>query len=124
MKTLILTLLPLIAQVESSNNPTAVGDDGLAIGLYQIHECYWIDGCESLGVDWPYQDAYDPVKAKQVVIAYLTRYGKHYERVTGKKVTLEVLARIHNGGPAGWKKGATNKYWRKIKALQEATEAP
>ena len=33
-----------------------------------------------------------------------------YERKTGKKASLEVLASIHNGGSNGWKKEATLKY--------------
>ena len=33
------------------------------------------------------------------------------EKETGKKPTDEVLARIWNGGPRGWKKKSTRKYW-------------
>lgn len=120
MEAMITMLLPLLAQIESSNNPNAIGDGGRAIGLYQIHNVYWTDGIEYMKVDWPYKRAYDPKYAEQVVRSYLTRYGKHYERVTGKKATLEVLARIHNGGPNGWKKKATLKYWQKIERLMDA----
>ena len=99
-------LLDAIASVESNGNARAVGDKGRAIGTYQIHRRYWKDGTRFLGVDWSYDLARDPAKARQVVKAYLLRYGK------GK--TLLQKARIHNGGPRGHRKKATVKYARKI----------
>ena len=33
----------------------------------------------------------------------------------GRKPTLEDIARIHNGGPNGWKKKSTDAYWAKVK---------
>lgn len=102
-------LLDAIAQVESGNNDRAVGDNGRSIGAYQIGKLYWMDGTTYLGVDWPYSEAVDANKARQVVRAYLRRYGK------GK--TIEQLARIHNSGPAGHKKKSTLKYWLKIKRV-------
>jgi len=29
--------------------------------------------------------------------------------------TLETLARNYNGGPRGWQKAATEKYWQRVK---------
>jgi hypothetical protein len=105
-------LLDAIASVESNDNAHAVGDKGRAIGAYQIHKRYWKDGTRFLGVNWSYDLARDPVKARQVVKAYLLRYGR------GK--TLLQMARIHNGGPRGYRKEATRKYARKIaEALEQ-----
>jgi hypothetical protein len=115
MEALISLLIPALIMIESSGNDQAVGDGGKAIGCLQIWEPYWQDGTEYLGVDWPYEDAYDRDRAIKVTKAYLTRYGRHYERTQGKRVTLEVLARIHNGGPNGWNKSATDKYWDKVR---------
>ena len=99
-------LLDAIAVVESRDNPGAVGDHGRAVGVYQIHRSYWAEGTEILGVTWNYRDARDPQKARQVVRAYLSYYGR------GK--TLLDMARIHNGGPRGHEKAATLAYARKI----------
>jgi hypothetical protein len=99
-------LLDAIAQVESRHDPTAVGDGGRAVGVYQIHPAYWADGTRILGVDWKYEEARDPQKARRVVRAYLCHYGR------GK--TLLDRARIHNGGPRGHQKPATLAYARKI----------
>jgi len=101
-------LLDAIARIESRCDPDAVGDGGRALGAYQIHRVYWEDGTRFLGVDWPHRDATDPKKARRVVKAYLLHYGN------GK--SLIEMARIHNGGPCGYKKKATVCYARKILA--------
>jgi hypothetical protein len=105
-------LLDAIAIVESQSNPDAIGDKGRAIGSYQIHKRYWADGTRILGVDWQYREAKDPAKARKVVRAYLIHYGRN-------KSILQ-KARIHNGGPRGYRKEATLAYARKIaKVLQK-----
>lgn len=87
------------------------GDGGRAIGPYQIHRAYWVDGTRFLGVDWPYSDARDAVKARRVVRAYVTRY----QRAGGYPATAESWARTHNGGPRGPAKAATLRYWLKVR---------
>lgn len=108
-------LLKAISIVESKSDDTAVGDNGKAIGRYQIWETYVNDVNRFAKTSYVWTDAKDPLKAKQIVILYLNYYGARYERLTGKKATFEVLARIHNGGPNGYKKTATEKYWNKVK---------
>lgn len=102
------SLLVAIATIESGNDSNAVGDGGKAIGAYQIHKVYWQDAVEfdkTLGGS--YQDCYDPDYARRVVLAYLKRYAP-------AGATQETLARIHNGGPRGYLKKATLKYWAKV----------
>lgn len=103
------TLLDAIAEIESQNRPDAIGDKGRAIGAYQIHRAYWKDGTRILGMDWSYREAFDPKKARRVARAYLLHYGK------GR--SLMDMARIHNGGPKGYKKASTLIYARKIRSL-------
>ncbi|MCL5280872.1 MAG: transglycosylase SLT domain-containing protein [Planctomycetes bacterium] len=107
-------LLDAIAVVESRDNPGAVGDHGRALGVYQIHRSYWAEGTGLLGVTWKYGDARDPQKARQVVRAYLSYYGR------GK--SLLDMARIHNGGPRGCEKAATLAYARKIEQVLNSGE--
>ena len=99
-----------LAQVESGNNPKAVGDSGKALGIYQIHESYFKDAAE-YDKDlrkYNYFDCFNPEISKKVVTAYLSRYCKNG--------TPEDFARCHNSGP-NWKnkKHLTEKYWQKIK---------
>ena len=80
-------------------------------------------GC--LQIQWPYlqdsrlpymmADMFDKDKSFEVAKAYMTRYAASYEKRTGKPTTYEVLARIHNGGPRGAERSATNAYWQKVK---------
>lgn len=115
----ILTLLRAIAAVESGGNDHAVGDDGRAVGRYQITPIYLADVNRIAGTDYTLSDRTDPVKSAEMVKIYLAHYGKRYRRITGRQITAEVLSRIHNGGPDGWRKQKTEKYWRKVKEVAE-----
>tara|TARA_Y100001963_G_C6766463_1_gene442555 strand:+ start:703 stop:1047 length:345 start_codon:yes stop_codon:yes gene_type:complete len=106
-------VLRAIRIVESNNNPDAVGDNGNAIGVYQIWEVYWKDGTEYSGIGGKYLDCYDPDYADRIVRAYMDRYAT--EKRLGRPVTMEDIARIHNGGPNGYKKKSTLGYWSKVK---------
>ena len=107
-------LLLAIAMVESSGNPKAIGDDGLSWGLYQIRPEYVEDVNRILGSDeYIHRDAFNPVYARRLAEIYLNHYATP-ERL-GRPVTDEDRARIHNGGPNGWKKPHTKEYWRKVK---------
>jgi len=108
-------LLDAIAAVESRNDPGAAGDGGSALGPYQIHRAYWADATRFLGVDWRYTDAQDPVKAREVVRAYLLHYGRG--------CSMMEMARIHNGGPNGHRKATTLEYARRIAATLRDTTA-
>ena len=102
-------LLDVLACVESNNNPDAVGDHGRALGAYQIHQAYWEEGTRLLGVNWPYRAAFNPEKARCVVRAYLLHYG-------GDR-GLTDMARIHNGGPGGFRRRSTLSYAQRVGEL-------
>jgi soluble lytic murein transglycosylase-like protein len=106
-------LLAALIAVESSGNPKAIGDDGLAYGILQLHSAYVQDAAEYARQDWVHEDAFDPEKAKQIVRAYMARYAT--KKRLGREPTYSDLARTHNGGPNGHKKSATDGYWLKVK---------
>ena len=117
--------LAALSYVESRNQDDAVGDQGKALGRYQIHKVYWQDAVEyspNLAEGHVYQDVTDPNYAKQVVLAYFHRYGKHYIQTQD----WEALARMHNGGPAIMRRQGTkawentSKYWQKVKEQLDA----
>lgn len=103
-------ILNAIRQVETGGckNPSeAVGDGGKAIGPFQIHKAYWQDAVEhDPSIGGVYADCKNEAYARQIVIAYLSRYCKSWSD--------ENVARIHNGGPSGHKRKSTVKYWRKV----------
>jgi hypothetical protein len=90
-----------------SDPSTALGDDGLSLGSYQISVAYWTDALEEnpeIGGD--YKDVCKQEYAQRVMLAYWNRYAPDR--------TPETLARIHNGGPNGHRKATTQGYWEKI----------
>lgn len=108
-------LIPALIHVESSGDWKAIGDKGRAYGGLQLWAIYIKDVNRIVGTDYIHDDAFNEEKAKEIVRIYLIHYGKRYERLTGKIATYEILSRIHNGGPNGWKKESTIKYWNKVK---------
>ena len=58
--------------------------------------------------------------SERVIRAYICRYAT--EARIGRVPTNETIARIHNGGPNGWKRKSTMAYWGKVKqALEDIT---
>lgn len=110
-------LLAALVAVESSGNPDAVGDNGLAFGCLQLHAAYVQDAAEFAGETWKHEDAFNPATAEQIVRAYMARYAT--QKRLGRSPTYEDIARIHNGGPNGHKKAATDSYWLKVKKKLE-----
>ncbi len=109
----IRLLFAAMASVESGNDPSAVGDDGQAIGIYQIHRAYWM--CSGVAGRW--EDCRNADYARHVIIAY---WRKHCPKALAQG-DLEVLARVHNGGPQGHKNIRTVPYWKKIKGWAART---
>ena len=115
-----LLFLKALALVESGGNPQAVGDGGASWGMYQLQAAYVQDASEwglSNGViDTPFDhsDAFNPKRAETIIYCYLKRYAT--PKRLGRQPTMEDLARIHNGGPNGYRKTeATQPHWNKVK---------
>lgn len=108
--------LSALATVESSGNPEAIGDNGAAIGPYQIHKDYWFDAVQAdASIGGNYDSCTDPEYAKKIVKAYLGRYAGE----ALKAGDLTVLASVHHRGPSGVA-NIDFEYWNKIrKAMYE-----
>lgn len=107
-----ITLILALILVESNGNDAEIGDNGKAYGCLQMHSAYVQDAAEYAGKDWVHEDAFDRDVAIQIFMAYMARYAT--EERLGREPTPEDIARIHNGGPNGWRKPATVKYWNKV----------
>lgn len=146
--------LDAIEQVESGGDADAVGDGGRAIGAYQLHKIYVDDINRIIGKKrFTYEERWDRYRSREMTDIYTTHYAqiaaRHYlktymgtmEPKDGVDVPMfEIIARIHNGGPDGWrndpewfvrnrgytleqaeKKIANTKaYWSKVKRVLEA----
>ena len=116
MTNLLLTILiPCLIQVESAGRADVMGDGGKSAGCLQVGAACIADVNRVAGTKykWP-ADALNPHKARTICLLYLSHYGAWYERKTGRKADAEVLARVWNGGPYGWRKTATLPYWKKV----------
>lgn len=107
-------ILDAIRHVESSGRDDVPdGDDGLAIGPYQIHEVYWRDAFAfdpSLGGD--YQACRQRRYAERVIDAFMRRHAP----AAWAQGDAETIARIHNGGPLGAQKPSTLGYWQRVRS--------
>lgn len=107
----IRPFLDALAIVESNNNDKAVGDNGKAIGRYQIWQVYWKDALKHAPeLGGKYGKVRGKVYAERVLVAYLHRYAPK----ALAKGDYKTLARIHNGGPRGSRRRATLPYWNRV----------
>jgi len=106
----IADLIHAIHLVETGGRTGPIsGDNGAALGPLQIHRGCWQDA----NIGGSYSQCADLEYSKRVFHAYMKRYAT--EKRLGRIPTFEDMARIWNGGPNGYKKQATIKYWKKVK---------
>ena len=108
-------LIKALIKVESDGDSDAIGDNGKAKGILQIWPSYAKDVNRVYKTDYKHDDAFDPKKAIDMTKKYLSFYGNYYQKKTGNPINYEVLAKIHNGGPFGYKNKNTEEYWNKVK---------
>ena len=112
-------LINAIIQVESNGNDKAIGDGGKAIGCLQVWKIYWLDATERSNIGGKYSDCFTRNYSIKVFDSYMKRYARE-AWTNPAKFDAEKVARIHNGGPKGYKKTATEKYWKKVRILLDA----
>ena len=107
-------LMSAIIMVESSGDDKAIGDNGKAICCMQIHFSYFYDSTEYTRMGGEYRDCFNRDFSKRIFDGYMKRYAKE-AWTDPASFDPEKVARIHNGGPRGYRKKATINYWRKVK---------
>ena len=116
-------LFDAIRQVETggiSDYLNAVGDHGASIGPYQIMVGYYNDAVQKNPSLSDGGKTYQNCKgqgsieySKRVMQSYMDRYATAGR--LGHSPTDEDIARIHNGGPNGYKNPNTEQYWERVK---------
>lgn len=111
-------LLPALIWQESSGNDNAVGDNGNAFGCLQIWQSYMSDV-------YKWRSAKECLNNRKLSIDVYQKYMARYatEKQLGRPVTDQDIARIHNGGPSGWKKESTLVYWWQVQAKMKKLES-
>ena len=100
-------LILILCTIESSDNPSAIGDGGSAIGVLQIHaimvrECNRLIGKEAFHPN----DRLDPIKSRAMADVFLRRRVQNVNLLTSKEI--EDCVKSWNGGPS-WKRGSDKK---------------
>lgn len=100
-------LLDLVAGIESSHNPKAIGDSGLARGEFQFHRDAWqqVSNLRKAqgGVAYPYADAHRREVAKGYAEDYLNIIGKSLTAKMGRKPKAWEIYAGFNRGLGGFK---------------------
>lgn len=112
-------LIKAIIQEESGGDDSAIGDKNLrnkAYGCLQIRQPCVDDVNKAFGTK---HRAEDCLGNRELSLWIFRHYMELYatEKRIGRKPTDEDCARVWNGGPNGWKRKDTLKYWVKIKRL-------
>lgn len=102
-------LICALIAIESGGDPGALNKGEDARGCLQIRACVIKDVNRIYGTRFAHNDAYKPAKAKAICLLYLLHYCKPGQR------TYERMSRTFNGGPNGYRKQSTLKYWQKVK---------
>jgi Transglycosylase SLT domain len=116
-------ILAAIAQVESGNNPRAVGDYGKAVGAYQMHPAAWADANAyrvSIGLpELPRRRWREEGVQEGVAKAFLAVLEARLSRAGYKTPTPGLLALCWNKGYAGAKARGfrLNDYARRVEIL-------
>jgi len=114
-------VLDAVRVVETGGSPNegrgATGDNGKALGPYQIWKIYWTDARIK---NRAYKEVLnDKELSEKVIYRYMKRYQpeslRRLESGTGTLLDVEKVSRTHNGGPSGTRKRATHFYFQKVK---------
>lgn len=108
--TITQAMLDKVIAIESSGNPSAIGDKGAGLGLAQFHYPAWQDTSawrvkQGLPV-YPYHKALDATIARDYLHSWLSINAARFIQATGRKATLVDLYAIHNLGFNGYQKRA------------------
>lgn len=111
------TFINALIQKESKGVNNAIGDNSRARGCLQIWEVVIIDVNRVYKTKYTHNDAFNRKLSIEICKKYLIYWGNVYKKKTNKEPTLEIYAKIWNGGPEGYNKSETLKYWKEILPL-------
>jgi len=106
-------LISALIIVESNGKEDAIGDNGLAVGILQIHPIMVHEANRILRKEvYNYEDRKNKQKSIEIAKIYFQSRLKY-----NNTFSYEELARQWNGGPSGHLKDLTIQYWNKVKAI-------
>jgi glutamate synthase domain-containing protein 1 len=117
-------LVEALVRTESRGNASAVGDNGKALGILQIHDVMVQDFNRITGSNYKHADMFNETLSREVARGILNFYSKHIEKTMNRKATEKELGFIWNGGGGSWRRVASpmadtkqknlEAYWAKV----------
>jgi hypothetical protein len=117
-------LIEALVIVESNGRANAIGDNGKAFGILQIHQVMVNEANRIGGTNFTHRDMFTPSNARRVAEIVLGHYDRHIQKTTGKDATAKQLSFIWNGGGSAWrrvdspvddtKQANLERYWLKV----------
>ncbi len=107
-------IIEILKTLETNNNPNAIGDNGKAYGVLQIHKVCVKDVNRVYKTNYSHKDAFIPHKAEKIALLYLKLGVKVFKKKHNKLPSDEDLIRMYNGSVYnGYKKVSTKKYYNR-----------
>lgn len=107
-------MYPVLCEMESSGRADAIGDNGKAFGILQIHKAVVKDVNRFCDTDYHHNEMFDPRYAREVYEAYLKKGVELYKNKMKTTPKEQDIVRMWNGGIyEGYSIFATVKYYIK-----------
>ena len=115
------TIVSILIMCETAGTPNpnyAVHDDGSGLGCLGIQSAVIEDVNNKYDTSYTLEDRTCETKSREICKLYLTRWLQYYKTITGNAPTEETACRIWNGGPWGYEKPETKKYYNRYKEMR------
>lgn len=109
----------VIKYVETNNRVDAVGDNGKAYGVVQIHKICVMDINRIYKTNYTHRQAFDETCSREMFMLYISAGIKRFKVRHCRSPTEEEIVRMWNGGIyKGYLKKSTQSYLRKYKRFK------
>ena len=113
----------VIKHVETNNRELAVGDNGKAYGVVQIHKICVDDINRIYKTSYTHQDAFDKTCSREMFMLYIAAGVKRFKRKYDKDPTEGQIVRMWNGSIYnGYNKRSTVKYYKRYLSYKQKYE--
>lgn len=110
---MIEIIIAILISIESGGNASAVGDNGKAVGILQIHPIMVREVNRISGSHYIYKDRLNPERSKEMCRIFLNHQIKRWEKRYGSKPTAVQLACSWNSGSIF--REASESYKKKVR---------
>lgn len=108
------SIIKTLKTLESLDNVKAIGDNGKAYGILQIHKIYVEEVNNRFGTDYSHRDMFEESCAEEVFYLYMEYASERFCEKYGREPNEEEIVRMHNGGLyRGYRIKATEDYYKR-----------